>query len=119
MPVTWWQSLLIALIPALISAVASGSFSYFLAIKKAAKDMEQLAERHIQEMELLREKHSLEIDKLKYQKEYESKIKEKDASVNMVKDIFSSMMTGIMGSDSMKDYINKTIDKKFSDKGEV
>lgn len=91
MNVTWWQSLLIALIPAFISAVVSGFFSYFLAIKKSAKEIEQLAERHKQEMELLREKHNLEIDKLKYQQEHETKMKEQDASVNMGVNIFHQL----------------------------
>lgn len=116
MNVTWWQSLLIALIPALISAVASGFFSYFLAIKKSAKDIEQLAERHKQEMELLREKHNLEIDKLKYQQEHESKMKEQDASVNMGANIISSIITRILDSDAMKKNINTKIEEKFGEK---
>ena len=116
MNVTWCQSLLIALIPALISAVASGFFSYFLAIKKSAKDIEQLAERHKQEMELLREKHNLEIDKLKYQQEYESKMKEQEASVNMGANIISSIITRILDSDAMKKNINTKIEEKFGEK---
>ena len=61
--VTWWQSLLIALAPAIIS----GIFSYILAIRKSSREMVQMAEKHKQEIETLREQHKLEIEKIRVQ----------------------------------------------------
>lgn len=97
----WWQSLLIALVPALITAVVSGLFSYFLAIRKSSKDIEQLAEKHKQEMETIREQHKLEIEKIQIQQEHEQKMKEQDTGAKLGASIVSSLMGGIMGSDVM------------------
>jgi hypothetical protein len=43
---TWWQSLLVALAPAVISGIVS----YILAIRKSAKEIEQMTEKHKQEI---------------------------------------------------------------------
>ena len=118
MTVTWWQSLLIALVPALITAMASGIFSYFLAIRKSLNEIKQLAEKHKQEMEILREQHRLEIEKLQFQQEHEEKMKEQDSSVKFGESIISSIMSGIMGSDTMQKNIDKIIDEKFHEKEE-
>ena len=58
---TWWQSLLIAIAPAIISGIVS----YILAIRKSSKEMEQLSEKHKQELETLREQYKLEIEKIR------------------------------------------------------
>ena len=116
MTVTWWQSLLIALVPALITAMVSGIFSYFLAIRKSLNEIKQLAEKHKQEIEILREQHRLEIEKLQFQQEHEKKMKEQDSSVKFGESIISSIMSGIMGSDTMQKNIDKMIDEKFHKK---
>ena len=116
MNVTWWQSLLIALIPALITAVASGFFSYFLAIKKSAKDLEQLTERHKQEMELLREKHNLEIDKLKYQQEHESKMKEQDIGAKIGESLLPFMFNFISENPLIHEKLNILINENLNPK---
>ncbi len=113
---TWWQSLLIALVPALITARVSGLFSYFLAIKKSKKDIEQLAEKHKQEMETLREQHKLDLEKLQLQQDHEKKMKEQDVGAKIGESIVASLMSGIMGSDKMQQKIDKMIDEKFQAK---
>lgn len=112
--ITWWQSLLIALAPAIVSGV----FSYILAIRKSSKEMAQMAEKHKQEMETLREQYKLEIDKIQVQQEHEKKLKEQEAGVKIGREILSSLMTGIMGSEAMKKGIDEMVSKKFDTKEE-
>ena len=109
---TWRQSLLIALAP----AVVSGVVSYLLAIRKSAKEIEQMTEKHKQEMETLREQYKLEIEKIQVQQEHEKKIKEQEAGVKIGGEILSSLMTGIMGSEAMKKGIDEMVSKKFDTK---
>lgn len=108
--------MLIAIIPALITAIISGLFSYFLAIKKSTKDIEQLAEKHKQEMETMREQHKLEIEKLQLQQEHEKKMKEQDAGTKIGADIVTSLLGGIMKSNKMQQTIDKMLDEKFHPK---
>ena len=107
---TWWQSLLIALAP----AVVSGVVSYILAIRKSAKEIEQMTEKHKQEMETLREQYKLEIEKIQVQQEHEKEIKEQEAKAKIGGDVISSVMAGIMGSESMKEGLSEMIKQKFS-----
>lgn len=69
-------------------------------------------------MEILREQHRLEIEKLQFQQEHEEKMKEQDSSVKFGESIISSIMSGIMGSDTMQKNIDKIIDEKFHEKEE-
>ncbi len=111
--VTWWQSLLIALAPAIVS----GIFSYILAIRKAAKEMEQMAERHKQVIETLREQYKLEIEKIRVQQEHEKELKEQEAGAKVGGEIISSVITGLMESEEMKKSINGMVRQKFNKKG--
>ena len=111
--VTWWQSLLIALAPAIVS----GIFSYILAIRKAKKEMEQMAERHNQEMETLREQYKLELEKIRVQQEHEKKLKEQETVAKVGGEIISSVRTGLIESEEMKKSINGMVRQKFNKKG--
>ena len=110
---TWWQSLLIALAP----AVVSGVVSYLLAIRKSAKEIEQMTEKHKQEMETLREQYKLEIEKIRVQQEHEKELKEQEAGAKVGGEIISSVITGLMESEEMKKSINGMVRQKFNKKG--
>lgn len=111
---TWWQSLLIALAPAFISGVVS----YILAIRKSAQEMEQMAEKHRHEIDTLHEQYKLEIEKLQVQQEHEKKLKEQEVGAKLGGEVLSSVMVGIMGSESMKKNIEEMVKQKFNKKGD-
>ncbi len=115
---TWWQSLLVALAPAVISGVVS----YILAIRKSAKEIEQMTEKHKQEIEILHEQYKLEIEKIQVQQEHEKKIKEQEVGAKLGAEVISSLMAGIMESGAMKkgidDMVSQKLIKKFNERGD-
>lgn len=117
----------------IIAALISGIFSYVLAVKKANKEIESLAEQHkhdldkiekqhSQDMETLGEKHrqaldtlaethKLEMEKIQRQHEHERHMKEQENSEKLSMEIIGSLMGSVLESDEYKKLLAKSFDK--------
>ncbi len=139
----FWKTLLIALIPAVVTAIISLLSSYLIGKRNLTAEIEKLEKEHKNELAKLMKQHEIDIDslnkahsneveilKLKHQQELELKQKdlenaiarqEKEAEVSAMKDFMGGLIGGItstaLNSPEVKSQMSDAISKVFKKGG--
>ena len=128
----FWKTLLIALIPAVVTAIISLLSSYLIGKRNLTAEIEKLEKEHKNDIDSLNKAHSNEVEilKLKHQQELELKQKdlenaiarqEKEAEVSAMKDFVGGLIGGItstaLNSPEVKSQMSDAISKVFKKGG--